>query len=158
MGSDFRESQESKTETIDHLVSLNVPRTVGLIYLLCYSSEGCTPVYKPVLDYHFAHLYLFSDSKMLSIKIPWLRELDISRLITLTCTVYHHFGLLTHLYIPRLYAARLAQPVSLSSFQELLPSLVIEYELDIVASTFIVSSVLIHPPNLSFLMQFPDLS
>jgi hypothetical protein len=95
---------------------------------------------------------------MLSIKIPRLRELNILRLIALTSIVCYHFGLLSHLYIPRLYAARLAQPVSLSSFQEILPSLVVEWKIVIITSTFLVSSVLMHPPTLSLLMQSPDLS
>jgi hypothetical protein len=98
---------------------------------------------------------MFSVSNMLSIKIP---ELDISRLIALTSTVFYHFGLVSHLYIPHLYAARLAQPVSPSSFQELLPSLVVEWKIVIVTSTFLVSSVLMHPPTLSLLMQYSDLS
>jgi hypothetical protein len=67
-------------------------------------------------------------------KMPSIRE--ISRL---SFKVYCNLALLLLLHLPRLYAARLSQPVTLSSFQGLRPSLIVEWKMLNYTSTLILS-------------------
>ena len=88
-------------------------------------------MYKKTYEWSDCTSNLLFQKKMPSIS-------DISRL---TFKVYCNLALVLLLHLPRLYAARLAQPVTLSLFQGLLPSLILEWKMLNYASTFILSYV-----------------
>jgi len=75
------------------------------------------------------------------------RKLDFLPILTLGFTVFQYVGSLLLLKFPRLYVARLQQPESVSLFQELPPSLVLEYKMLNFTSTFLMSYVGSHVPK-----------
>ena len=77
---------------------------------------------------------------MLSIPL----QFDISAPLTFISKISFSLGLLLHLRLPRLYAVRLAQPVTPESFQILLPSLILEWKILNFSSAFLLSYVVIY--------------
>ena len=77
---------------------------------------------------------------MLSIPL----QFDISAPLKLISKISSSLGSLLHLRLPRLYAVRLTQPVTTESFQNLLPSLILEWKILNFASAILLSLVVIY--------------
>jgi hypothetical protein len=91
------------------------------------------------LNQHYKNTYECSDGTVLHIQLMVSIMPLIHEIPQLTFKVYCNLALLLLLHLPRLYAARLPQPVTLSSFQGLRPSLIREWKMLNYTSTFILS-------------------